>query len=270
MAHDQCRRTSKYKIAGQNLAYSCGYPTSKPIAVAVNESIRGWFDEYKDVPSISEVHELGSSHARKPIGHFTQFVQSKADRVGCSIVKYNDQDFKCILIACNYNAGNLMEHPIYNIGAPASQCKTGRNPQYPGLCSDNENYAQHENGEIYFNEAATSSPAVAKWLSNGKRLNMGGGISSIDNESKTSPATSAPTQAYLPNTIRDALNFGKPSKPSKPSSSSSSPIWTPGQPIHIQTITRFVNGKPTKTRLINGHPINEIKDLPEELKKYLL
>lgn len=105
MEHDECRNTAKYKIAGQNLAIFGSKPNFRPIKEAIQESIQSWYDEYKDVPSLREVEKLGSSRAKKPIGHWTQLVQSKVNRIGCSAVQFTDRrGWKQILIGCNYRS----------------------------------------------------------------------------------------------------------------------------------------------------------------------
>lgn len=103
MEHDSCRNTASFLHAGQNLAIFGSKPNAKPIKDSITKAIQMWYDEYKDVPSLQEVEKLGSSRARKPIGHWTQLVQSKAHRIGCSVVRFTDQKgWKQVLIGCNY------------------------------------------------------------------------------------------------------------------------------------------------------------------------
>lgn len=260
MAHDKCRNTAKYKFAGQNLYYSCSNPNnqyaSKSIAHAVNESMELWYDEYKDVPNISEVRSFDSSGATKKIGHFTQLVFSLADRVGCSVVKYNDEkDWNCVLVACNYNVGNVVGDPLYNIGAPASQCKTGRNSKYPGLCSENENVTEHEYGEFYFDQNASSSPVVAQWLKNGKQLDLGGSILTMEDEEKAraqaGPAPITTKSISIPKDIAESLSktFGNEG--------------SSGTKIRIKPI--IVNGVTTYT--VNGKPVPADSPMHMELKQ---
>lgn len=170
--HDQCHKTEKYKKPGQNLGAFCSNSRNGPsIGKSIREVVQDWYDEYKHVPNLDEVESLGSSRARKPIGHWSQFVQSKSQRIGCSVVKFtNDDKNNCIVIGCNYSAGNLAGYPIFSFGTPASLCKTGANQQYPGLCSPNEDFSQHKNGDVYFENNAPDSPVVKQWLENGKKL----------------------------------------------------------------------------------------------------
>lgn len=47
-----------------------------------------------------------------------------------------------VLVACDYSCTNLIGAPIYKAGQTASECKTGTNPKYPGLCSESEKYEE--------------------------------------------------------------------------------------------------------------------------------
>lgn len=64
-----------------------------------------------------------------------------------------------------------MNYPIFNFGPPASHCKTGKHPKYPGLCSEKEDLSKHKNANLYFDNTALELPAVLKlWLKNGKKI----------------------------------------------------------------------------------------------------
>lgn len=45
-----------------------------------------------------------------------------------------------VFVICDYSVSNIDGDPVYVPGPTASQCKTGTNPKYPGLCSENEEY----------------------------------------------------------------------------------------------------------------------------------
>lgn len=82
---------------------------------------------------------------RPVFGHFTQVITWDAYAIGCSMLTYTntnafDPPSLSNQLICNYSIGNLDENPIYNPGPTASDCKTGTNPKYPGLCSENEKY----------------------------------------------------------------------------------------------------------------------------------
>lgn len=76
----------------------------------------------------------------KCVGHFTQVVKDDSFKVGCSISKYTKNGEKMSLIACNYGVRNLIGFPVYEEGATASECSSGTNPQYQGLCNIDEKY----------------------------------------------------------------------------------------------------------------------------------
>lgn len=77
----------------------------------------------------------------KGVGHFTQMVKDKSIAIGCAMSKQPKlKIFTEIFFICNYSVINIVGDPVYIAGPTASQCKTGTNPKYPGLCSTNEKY----------------------------------------------------------------------------------------------------------------------------------
>lgn len=85
-----------------------------------------------------------SCHRQHEVLHFTQFVRANAQKIGCaastSKTYMKGRDWNAIWLACNYSYGNMIGTSVYQAGPPASACQTGNNPQYPGLCSPNEQY----------------------------------------------------------------------------------------------------------------------------------
>lgn len=76
--------------------------------------------------------------------HFTQFVWAEANRVGCA-VSTNKKSGKngivnYIFLACDYSNGNTFGTPVYEVYEGRSACMKGKNSDYPGLCSINEEY----------------------------------------------------------------------------------------------------------------------------------
>lgn len=63
-------------------------------------------------------------------------------RVGCAGVWYPENGIGRVNFACNYAVKPTINLPIYIEGSVASKCKTGRDSQYPGLCSITETYDQ--------------------------------------------------------------------------------------------------------------------------------
>lgn len=44
------------------------------------------------------------------------------------------------MLTCDYAVGNIEHEKVYESGPTASECKTGPNPDYPGLCNYDEQY----------------------------------------------------------------------------------------------------------------------------------
>lgn len=172
MLHDYCRSTKRYIFAGQNLAELCRFPNYRPLKEAINLAMQMWYDEHRFLGSIKNIKSYSSSNdSSGVIGHFTQMVRDESFAVGCSIVKSqhpaDGSNWNCYYIACNYATSNIIRRPVYEIGAIGSKCKTGRNPQYPGLCSKNENYTDNS---LLFTKNNIEAPPVTKWKQNGKKI----------------------------------------------------------------------------------------------------
>ncbi|XP_032581966.1 antigen 5 like allergen Cul n 1 [Drosophila sechellia] len=137
MAHDECRNTNTYRYAGQNL--SILFTRSVDVAVFLRQRIAAWFDENRDASSGDM--ENYQMRGGPPIGHFTTMVNERNNRVGCAIARFTDaNNVQATLLACNYAVTNVVNNPVYRAGTAASECTTGRNSNYPNLCSPNEVY----------------------------------------------------------------------------------------------------------------------------------
>lgn len=131
----KCCRTQRFVYVGQNLAKSCAdlyYENTEDIII---NSLYAWSNEHKNGPQ-----------PRSKITHFTQMVRDKAFAVGCAIIKSslittkNATHWYCHYLACNYATGNAYDLTIYEVGPMGEKCKSGKNPNYLGLCSEHENY----------------------------------------------------------------------------------------------------------------------------------
>lgn len=172
MEHDKCRRTSKFPTAGQNLSGGASKPDYKDDKEAIKEAIKGWYDEYKNVNDLNDVKKFEGENLMK-MGHWSQLVWSYANRIGCSLIKYEDDEgWKNSLIGCNYSSGNMMGSPIYKIGDAASDCKSGKDEKYEGLCSTDEDYSQHDDGSTFVDKDAKPSPVVEQWVNDGKKFDL--------------------------------------------------------------------------------------------------
>lgn len=95
------------------------------------------------------------------VQHFTQYVWADASKVGCAVsTRTKNEDGKrwlYVYLCCNYDRGNIIGQSVYKAGAPASMCKTGKNPKYPGLCSIKEpnKHQNQQNNNANTNVRAT-------------------------------------------------------------------------------------------------------------------
>lgn len=173
MAYDKCVRTANYKHAGQNIYEKC-YSADKILHPndIVTAGMHSWIDEFHNISDVSVEHFVNADVIAK-IGRYLQVVKNNADRIGCSLVEYNNTDDSvlCALLVCNYNAGNVIGVPTYEVGPSASKCTTGTDSSFPGLCSKREDFTKHKYAEVFFKN---ESPIVVEWVKRHKKINVGG------------------------------------------------------------------------------------------------
>ena len=137
MMHDKCRATSEFPIAGQNLAYRATSGAFEPTNNVITKFVQFWYDEVKDAAQ-SDIDKCCTAASGKTIGHFTQVVTDRAIAVGCAIATYTDKQWKTSLMACTYAITNTVGTRVYVSGKAASECSSGTNPDFPALCSTEE------------------------------------------------------------------------------------------------------------------------------------
>ncbi|XP_055604858.1 tabinhibitin 3-like [Uranotaenia lowii] len=153
LGHDKCRATPKYPASGQNLAYY-KYIKGKPdMDKVIDTLVNRWYAEYKDA-NVGHIQKYPEGYQGPQIGHFTEFVQDRNDRVGCALVQWFDSPKTVINLACNYARTNIFGQTVYIAGDVASQCTSGTNPDYPALCRSNElvDYTHAANDERGYQE----------------------------------------------------------------------------------------------------------------------
>jgi len=143
--HDECRNTVDFKLAGQNLGILGKTDRFADVQESIKEFTREFYAEKNDVASMDVNVCCGESTSPdKNIFHFTQMANDRAIKVGCAFAAYTDSTthapnvYKTVLGACNYAFQNLEGFPIYTSGDTASECTTGTNPNYQGLCCEAE------------------------------------------------------------------------------------------------------------------------------------
>jgi hypothetical protein len=145
-----------FPYVGQNIY---NFYNSKVLSEAevITKTVNKWYDEraWTSVEEIKSKHPSGSKN-----GHFTQMVWWNACRIGCAGARWFDNGRNYGYMVCNYNYGNMIDEPIFNIGETASECKTGANKKYPGLCSSDEEFEYSPTPEI----KVEGSEVHTKWL----------------------------------------------------------------------------------------------------------
>uniref|UniRef100_A0A023EMP6 Venom allergen-1 n=1 Tax=Aedes albopictus TaxID=7160 RepID=A0A023EMP6_AEDAL len=141
LEHDKCRNTKEFRYAGQNLGIIWYRRYKYQPEDRVTDFIQQWFDEHKDCPK-SYIDKFPAKHDGPLIGHFTQMVNDRVTMVGCSLVHYvtypNGEETLNYYFVCNYSMANVIGGRVYTKGTTGSNCKTGQNPNFKGLCSSKE------------------------------------------------------------------------------------------------------------------------------------
>uniref|UniRef100_W8B4H9 Venom allergen-1 n=1 Tax=Ceratitis capitata TaxID=7213 RepID=W8B4H9_CERCA len=141
MKHDACHNTDAFKYSGQNLAWISFYNSPNASKLS-QQSVDMWYNEIKDT-KMAYINKYPNNYSGPTIGHFTVMVADKNIRVGCAASTFDvsGQPYKGYLFACNYATTNMIDFPIYKgCSEAASNCTTGRNPDFNNLCSASEEY----------------------------------------------------------------------------------------------------------------------------------
>ncbi|XP_030386692.1 venom allergen 3-like [Scaptodrosophila lebanonensis] len=141
MEHDDCHNTPRFRASGQNLAY-IAYPgrrRARSDAQLSAQCIAMWWNEHRGA-TIAQINRYPEISARV-IGHFTAMAQMNNTHCGCAAARYLRNRRNVYLFACNYATTNWIGRPVYVAGRRASACSTGRNINFPALCSLAEVYS---------------------------------------------------------------------------------------------------------------------------------
>lgn len=137
MSHDSCRGSSEFNFAGQNLAIRWASN------INIDESIQLFTDMWGNEREFVRVSDILSLQGvtggdGQAIGHYTAMVNEKMTHVGCAMSLFEDGTWRVALFACNYAFNNFLGRRVYQHGAAASQCITGRDSVFGNLCTINE------------------------------------------------------------------------------------------------------------------------------------
>ncbi|XP_013115229.1 antigen 5 like allergen Cul n 1-like [Stomoxys calcitrans] len=134
-AHDECRSTKKFRMAGQNIYTAKTKNLDIPVKGFIKEAILLWFDEQVD----ANLTVLKSYHKTSPqTGHFTLLVSDRQTYIGCAFLNNllpGPPVKRMVIFTCNYSSSNFRNIPSYKPGPPASQCKK-RHRIFESLCAE--------------------------------------------------------------------------------------------------------------------------------------
>ncbi|EDS41254.1 venom allergen 5 [Culex quinquefasciatus] len=132
--HDKCHNTKKYPDSGQNIASWGTSGDDIDVESTLKTLVQEWWDErHFATPKL-----MKKLFDKEKALHFTMLVRSNASRVGCGMVKYRSGEWLWVQLVCNYSYTNMIGTPVYTAGEPCSQCKTGCDATYDGLCNKDE------------------------------------------------------------------------------------------------------------------------------------
>ncbi|KAL9916008.1 venom allergen-1-like [Glossina fuscipes fuscipes] len=170
MAHDNCRNTVRYILAGQNLG-STATDNKMTVLEAVVDQLKLMYNEKDLVTDTSKfadklrseeyvslcvkifyvhVYIYVLTYSVQRSGHFTQLMGDRNSRVGCAFAlglncTHHKGDAKvysyCYYLACHYDFSNVSRWRLYKThpntpGAHCSEWNVGMNtdPRYSHLC----------------------------------------------------------------------------------------------------------------------------------------
>ena len=133
MEHDQCRSTTQFPFAGQNIYMHGTTGDWNPIEQQLTGAINLWFNEYRLATS-SDISNCCGGDRLPQIGHFLQMVQDNVIRIGCAAARFTTIQWATTLVTCNYSWGNILNQAVYTAGPAGSGC-TPRHITFNNLCS---------------------------------------------------------------------------------------------------------------------------------------
>ncbi|XP_055716985.1 antigen 5 like allergen Cul n 1-like [Phlebotomus papatasi] len=127
--HDQCRSSTEYPHAGQNLAVAWSSVPFTNIAQQFESFIDDWYNEMPIVRDgrLSCIDSFTTSNPNcMDAGHFTAMVNDINGFLGCALVTYEEdmggEWWYAIMATCDYQGTNMIGDPVYVTGTPCSQC----------------------------------------------------------------------------------------------------------------------------------------------------
>lgn len=135
--------------AGQNINKYANTAHFVEIPEFIEESVAAFWEEKKFASQANIDHAFGDSSGPKQVFHFLQMAADRSNQIGCAIAQWTDAEGKKDYLACNYSFGVISTYRVYQTGKPGSKCQTGTNPNYPALCSINEEIGPNDLAPLF-------------------------------------------------------------------------------------------------------------------------
>jgi Cysteine-rich secretory protein family len=133
--HDQCRNTESLRYVGQNIYVFGSTEDNVTIEEVIGKAVDAWNNEVRLVKDFS----MQCSTSDPAAGHLYQLIFENVRGIGCAIRKEPDRTYWKYVVYCNYDYGVITDKPLYKVSnVPGSDCKLGRDPQFPNLCKNDE------------------------------------------------------------------------------------------------------------------------------------
>uniref|UniRef100_A0A182IU72 SCP domain-containing protein n=1 Tax=Anopheles atroparvus TaxID=41427 RepID=A0A182IU72_ANOAO len=138
--HDECRSTSRFRKAGQNIGRkSRAGNVTIDLEQAVTDLTNKWWQEYVETNQtvMDNYRPVGEG---VDVGHFARMASDRVTKVGCGATRfYNDARKRSnVYYVCNYSHSNELGKPVYRKGTQCAKCGAGPGAKcsstYAGLC----------------------------------------------------------------------------------------------------------------------------------------
>ncbi|CAD7092945.1 unnamed protein product [Hermetia illucens] len=133
--HDACRNTYTFRKVAQLVFQQYSQGVNINYREHLIKMIQTWYQKYKDADEAKIASYTKTNPNYSP---FAILVNQKVISVGCGTTTWKNDGRLFVTTICNFASRNEEGSPVYESGDTASSCTTGTNPDYPGLCSKDE------------------------------------------------------------------------------------------------------------------------------------
>lgn len=167
-----CLRTHKYIQPMQITFKHCSPSAWTPIDIVIFLSVKHFYDTLKEFKNDWRNRQFLSDYETKhpdDLKPFLFFMNEKANRFGCSTNRKNIDYFDeknpkeyglCHYSRCTFSAGLVRGQPSFTKGEKAGSKCNKINPEFPGLCSIDEEIKD----DRFYNYNAGEFPGVTDWM----------------------------------------------------------------------------------------------------------